>query len=76
MIINQSVRKPEYSIKTHDDNSNQFFFIFLVWGWGGGGRGEGEGTGQGYRARNRVGREFRAIILISDTLCHPYSLIF
>ena len=30
-------------------------------------------AGHGYRAKRGVGREFRAIILISDILYHPCS---
>ena len=48
----------------HDDSSNQGFFL------PGGG---GVEAGHVYKARRSVGRKFRAIILISDTLYHPCS---
>ena len=40
---------------------------FLLGGGGGGGR-----AGQGYSACRGVGGEFRSIIVISDTIYHPY----
>ena len=54
------------------ESQSRIYFLVCECGAGGGGGGGGE-VG---RERRGVGREFRAIILKSDILYHPYSFKF